>query len=170
MINVTVTGRIIPNTANSDKNYVYTPATGDPATGGKPSWLRFLMSVRQEGAPKDPQTGFYPTYLLPCRAFGETADQIHQYATPGGQFGAVGVLLKDNNYVGKDGLQHEGGLYLKVQRIIYECLDKKENSGAPRTATGSTPATATGGIKVNHRVTNASKLSKPAASGIGDPF
>ena len=168
MITMYVTGRIIPNTANSDRNYVYTPATGDPAAGGKPSWLRFLMSVRKEGAAKDPQTGYYPTFLLPCRAFGATADQINQYAGPGSQFGCVGVLMKDDPYT-KDGVEHDGGFYMKAQRVIYECIDKKEDAGAApqHTVTGA-PATATGGLKVNYRQTNASKLSRPAA--VGDPF
>lgn len=177
MITVTVTGRIVPNTANSDKNYVYTPATGDPANGGKSSWLHFLMSVQQEGAAKDPATGYYPTFLLPCKAFGPTADQINQYAGPGSRFGCVGVLLKDKPYTGNDGVEHEGKLYLKAQKIIYDCLSKKEDADNGTyyankntyTQTAPAPATATGGLKVNYRQTNASTLRRPAAAN-NDPF
>jgi len=169
MIDVTVTGRIINNTSNSDKNYVYTPANGD-----KPSWMHFLMSVRQEGAQKDPQTGYYPTFLLPCRAFGETANQIDQYAGPGSKFGCKGVLMKSDPYIDKEtGAKREGSFYLKVQRVIYECLDAKPANGAQvQSGTPSvTGRAAAGGIMVNnHKSTNAATLKRPAAVNATDPF
>ena len=75
MNQVIIDGRILPNTEKSPKNYAYYPATGDPANGGKNSFLHFLLSTRKEGAAKG-EDGYYPTEIWSVKAFGSTADQI----------------------------------------------------------------------------------------------
>lgn len=145
MNQIIVTGRIIPNTEKSDKNYTYYPATGDPANGGKQSFLHCLLSTQKEGAPKD-ANGFYPTFIVPMKAFGPTADQIHQYFGENTNIEVFGVLAESDPYVGNDGVEHKGSLYIKANRIVYgfggKPKDETQSSyvgqtTAPRTVTGA---------------------------------
>jgi len=143
MNQIIITGRIIPNTEKSSKNYAYHPATGDPAAGGKPSWLHCLLSTQKEGAPKD-ENGFYPTFIVPVRAFGPTADQINQYFGENTNIQVFGVLMQSDDYV-VDGVEHKGGLYIKANRIVYGFGGKPKSemtASAPAYNTISAPRSA----------------------------
>lgn len=144
MNQIIITGRIIPNTEKSSRNYAYYAAQGDPANGGKQSFLHCLLSTQVEGAPKDEKTGYYPTFLIPMKAFGPTADQINQYFGENTNIEVFGVLAKDNSYV-KDGVEHEGGIYIKANRIVYGFGGKPKDevvatpSPQARTVSGTAP-------------------------------
>lgn len=140
MNQVIIDGRIIPNTEKSDKNYVFYPATGDPANGGKQAFLHFLLSTRKEGAPKG-QDGYYPTEIWPVKAFGPTAEQINQYFGPNTGIMLFGVLGEDDPYVGSDGVERKGNKHIKANRIVYGYGGKPKDEAAaavPRTVTGTT--------------------------------
>ena len=138
MNQVIIDGRIIPNTEKSDKNYVFYPATGDPANGGKQAFLHFLLSTRKEGAPKGPD-GYYPTEIWPVKAFGPTAEQINQYFGPSTSIMLFGVLGEDDPYV-VDGVERKGNKHIKANRIVYGYGGKPKDETAA-TVTGSAPRT-----------------------------
>ena len=142
MNQIIITGRIIPNSEKSNKNYVYTPSTGDPNMGGKPSWLHCLLSTQKEGAQKDDK-GFYPTFIVPMRAFGPTADQINQYFGENTNIQVFGVLMQSDDYE-VNGETRKGSLYIKANKIVYGFGGKPKDetasvagSAQPRTVVGT---------------------------------
>lgn len=145
MNQIIITGRIIPNTEKSNRNYVYQPAQGDPANGGKQSWLHCLLSTQKEGAQKD-ANGFYPTFIVPLKAFGPTADQINQYFGENTNIEVFGVLMMSDDYE-VNGEMRKGNLYVKANRIVYGFggKPKEETAGnpirtvQPRTVSGTAP-------------------------------
>ena len=142
MNQVIIDGRILPNTEKSPKNYAYYPATGDPANGGKQSFLHFLLSTRKEGAAKGPD-GYYPTEVWSVKAFGPTADQINQYFGPSTSIFLFGVLGEDDPYTDANGVEHRGGKYIKANRIVYGYGGKPKDEVTAAAATGYATTAAT---------------------------
>jgi hypothetical protein len=148
MNQIIVTGRIIPNTEKSNRNYVYQPAQGDPANGGKQSWLHCLLSTQKEGAQKD-ANGFYPTFIVPLKAFGPTADQINQYFGENTNIEVFGVLMMSDDYE-VNGEMRKGSLYIKANKIVYgfggkpkdETAGNSVRTAQPRTVSGTTTRSA----------------------------
>lgn len=145
MNQVIIDGRILPNTEKSPKNYAYYPATGDPANGGKNSFLHFLLSTRKEGAAKG-EDGYYPTEIWSIKAFGSTADQIDKYFGPNTAIEFFGTLGEDEPYTDPaTGVERRGNKHIKVSRIVYGYGGKPKDevtaaSSAPtRSANNPTP-------------------------------
>lgn len=156
MNQIIITGRIISNSEKSDKNYMYYPANGD-----KQSFLHCLLSTQKEGAQKD-ENGYYPTFIVPMKAFGPTADQIHQYFGEGQNIEVFGVLLENDPY--KDpqtGAERKGGLFIKANRIVYGF------GGKPKDEVTSTVATATRSL---HNPTPQRRVQSQNQSRIVAPF
>ena len=162
MNQVIIDGRIIPNTEKSAKNYMYYPATGDPANGGKQSFLHFLLSTRKEGAPKGAD-GYYPTEIWPVKAFGPTADQIHQYFGPGTSIMLFGVLGEDDPYTDATGVERRGSKHIKANRIVYGYGGKPKDEVTASAASYSTVAAAT-------RPASVSTPQKHTIAKIAAPF
>ena len=139
MNQVIIDGRIIPNSEKNTKNYAYYPATGDPANGGKASFLHFLLSTRKEGAPKG-EDGFYPTEIWSVKAFGPTADQIDKYFGPNTSILIFGTLGEDDPYTDANGMERRGNKHIKAQRIVYGYGGKPKDEVATETTAATRPA------------------------------
>ena len=77
----------------------------------KTPMLNFLVSVRRAYKPEGEK--FYPEDLIPCKAFGKTAENINRFFGKGQPIQLDGSMYKDAGYE-KDGVQQPGRWYVHV--------------------------------------------------------
>ena len=100
---------------------------------GKSSYF-YSVSVKRSFKKQDEK--YYPTDLIPIKAFGTYADILNKYFAPGsGNSGILeGRLEKQDDYE-KDGQTIKGGLIVLVEKIHFVDGVKSENTKASNTST-----------------------------------
>ena len=106
MNNITIQG-VIPKSDKLQGAFEY--YNTDP---NKTSMLSFLVSVRRSFKAADEK--FYPEDLIPCKAFGKTADHIAKFFGKGQPIQLTGSLLRDDPYEDSTGKKQSGHWYIKV--------------------------------------------------------
>lgn len=131
---VSFTGRIIPNTEKSPKNFVFYPGSDK-----KKSMLSFKISVQRPFAAKDEKTGYYPTDIWQCKIFGPHADFHNKYTQPGDTVAIEGVAAMTETYEKEDGTVIYPQFYANVSQMINftkrdktEQPEKEKKSAAPQ--------------------------------------
>lgn len=125
-------GHIIPNTENSQNNYRYFPANGD-----KKSFISFKVSTRRPFAKKSDK-GYYPTDIIPCKAFGATADFVNEYFKPKDPIIVSGSFSYEQGGTKDDGTTYPNRMVIMVNSAEF-CLGNGKNSEANNSG-NATPA------------------------------
>lgn len=110
---VHLSGRIIPNTEKSPKNFVFYPGNDK-----KKSMLSLKVSVQRPFAAKDEKTGYYPSDIFPCKIFGSHADFHDKYTQPGDIVEIEGIAAYTEAYEKEDGTVCYPQFYVNVSQMI----------------------------------------------------
>lgn len=143
MQNIVFDGRILPNTTKNQNLFMYFPAN---EAEKKSSFCVFRVSTRRPYAKKG-DDGYYPTDIIPVKAFGATADMVHNYFKGNDPIIVTGHFSYDIGGEKPDGTKYPDRLTVLAEKVDF-CLSssgnkdnttKTESVPAPR-ATNSRPA------------------------------
>lgn len=117
-------GYVLPNTEKSKNNFVFFEAKDN-----KVAFLSFKVSTRRPFAKKD-DNGYYPTDIIPCKAFGPTAELINKYYSQGGGINIASANFSIQEATEKsDGTVYPSHLVLIVREVSFPVVSKKNEEG-----------------------------------------
>lgn len=122
MQNIVFDGRIIPNTAKNQNLFMYFPSN---EAEKKASFCVFRVSTRRPFAKKG-DDGYYPTDIIPVKAFGSTADMVHNYFKGGDPIIVTGHFNYDIGGTKEDGSKYPDRLTIVAEKVDF-CLNSKSN-------------------------------------------
>lgn len=134
-------GHIIPNT-NGKNNFMYFEGKE-----GKSSFVVFAVSTRRPYAKKD-ENGYYPTDIIPCKAFGATADFIHNYFQGRDAINIMGHFSYDQGGTKPDGTTYPSRLSVICDNVYFPESSKRESAGNTQT------------VKTSNNTTNAAPANR----------
>lgn len=145
MQSIVFDGRIMPNSDKAKNNFVYFAGSDS-----KKSLMAFRVSTRRPFAKKG-DDGYYPSDIIPVKAFGPTADFIHEHFEGGDPIMVTGYFAYDIGGVKDDGTKYPDRLGIIATNVEF-CLGsgkKKDDGDAMVKSFASTPAPATSTAKRN---------------------
>lgn len=112
----------------SDKfKFDYKKGEGD----GKHSYFRGSLSVDRNYKSKDQK--YYDSDIFELRAFGMTADNIHNYFKPGDNILVRGELVQPEPYENKEGVRVFPNVYVNVREFQFTRGNDKTDTAKQQT-------------------------------------